>query len=505
MAWLLRKFFAKITQDKSILLIFVIVLVIYIISSFDICWFFGGEDGIGIDNGFIFGPYWREHLHSSEGWTIFYQVQALYDGRIWLSQGAPPEVGVDFFSIGDYYYSPFEPLVAIMLLPFYAFGKSILGADYLIRSLLIGMIFYTAVNTLLMRKLSLQLSQSKLAANITALVFAFATMAFSYSRLIYPQPIFTMMALVTLLFLFRYMKNHDVKSLFFFSLFFGFTLNTFNAFVIATPFILYFLSRNGLFKKKENFFATILGLIPGILLFMSWNFLITGNPLLTARQVEYPSMNFEFLYLNAGGIWLNIEGLVGSLFSPVGIFFVSPILLTSFIGFSSLRRKAQDETTILVLLTMIFWIFISFANLGGATGRDWWLGGWANIARYMYLSSSLLVFFSSEGIEKISKTKNLLGAWFLSIAAVLSFLANFTYGVRHDLMIAHLKDFVSNSLIIWPYPLQSLELGLLSITIVLASLIYPLYLIIGRIHNRRVKDEESLRIFVERVDCAGAT
>ena len=491
MTWVPRKIFTKIIEDKSILLIFVLIFVIYILSSFDVCWFFGGEGGIGIDSGFVFGSSWREHLHSSEGWSIYYQVQALIEGRVWLSQGAPPAIGVDFFRIGDYYYSPFEPLVAIMLLPFYVLGKSFLGADYLIRYLLFGMIFYTSVSAILVRKISFQLHQRKLVANVAALVFAFATMAFSYSRLLYPQPIFTMMALATLLFLFRYMKKKDTKNLFFFSLFFGLTVNTFNAFVIAAPFILYFLVRIGSFNKKENLLTMGLGLIPGILLFISWNFLITGNPLMTARQVEYPSMNFEFLYLNTGGIWLNIEGLVGSLFSPVGIFFVSPILLVSFIGFSSLNRKAKDETTLLVLLIMFFWIFISFANLGGATGRDFWLGGWTNIARYMYLSSSLLVVFAAEGIDKISKSKNLLGVWIISLVTLLSLLANFAYGVRHDFMVAHLTDFVSNSFMIWPYPLESSYLGLFSIIIISVSIIYPLYLIINRVYHRSVIDELS--------------
>jgi hypothetical protein len=483
MTWFPRKFFAKIIESKHALLLFFIVFVVYMISSFDVCWFFGGENGIGINSGFVFSSSWSEHLHSSEGWSIYYQVKALYEGRVWISQGAPPAIGVDFFGIGDYYYSPFEPLVAIMLLPFYALGNSLVGSDYLICSVITGMIFYTSVSALLVRKISLQLGQKNFVANIAALIFAFATMAFSYSHLIYPQPIFTMMSLATLLFLFRYMKKQDTKNLLFFSLFFCLTVNTFNTFIIATPFFLYFLLKKGLFAKKENLRTIGVGLIPGILLFLSWNFLITGNPIMTPRQVEYPSMNFEFLYQSTGGVLLNVEGLIGSLFSPVGIFFVSPILLASFIGFSSLNRKAKDETNILVLLIVIFWIFISFANLGGATGRDFWLGGWANIARYIFFSSSLLVVFTAEGIEKIGEHKSLLGAWIISLVTVLSVLANFTYGVRHDLMVAHLTDFTTNSLMIWPYPLGSSALTLFFIVILSVSAIYPLYLIVKKKWN----------------------
>ncbi len=477
MIFLSKKFYTKIIKYKSVLLIFCIIFVVYLISSFDVCWFFGGDNGIGKDCGFVFDQSWSEHLHSSEGWSIYYQVKALYEGRVWLSQGVPPNIGVDFFRIGDYYYSPFEPLVPITLLPFYAIGNFLLGSAYLIRSILVGMIFYTTVSALLVRKISTLLGQSNLVANIAALVFAFATMAFSYSRLLYPQPIFTMMTLATLFFLFRYMKNQDTKNLFLLSFFFGFTVNTFHTFVISAPFIIYFLFRKGLFDKKKNLRTIGLGLIPGILLFLSWNFLITGNPIMTARQVEYPSMNFEFIYLNNGGILLNIEGLIGSLFSPVGIFFVSPVLLASLVGILSLRRKAKDEANILILLIVLFWIFISFANLGGATGRDFWLGGWANIARYIYISSSMLVIFAVEGIENICKSP--LGAWMISLITAISVFANFSYGVRHDLMVAHLTDFATNSLMIWPYPLNPQGLGLFSITIISVSIIYPLYLIIN--------------------------
>jgi len=484
-----KRLLTKIIENKSILIIFVIVFVVYIFSSFDVCWFFGGENGIGIDSGFVFGSSWNEHLHSSEGWIIYYQTQSLYEGRVWLTQGEPPAIGVDFFSIGEYYYAPFEPLIAIMLVPFYTLGNFFLGAQYLIRSVILGMIFYTSLDAILIRKISLQLKQSKFTANLAAFVFAFATMAFSYSRLLYPQPIFMMMALTTLFFLFNYTKNKNLLNLFLLSLFLGLTINTFHTFIIATPFILYYLLKTGSFVNKKNLLTVIIGLMPGIIMFMSWNFLTTGNPLMTARQVDYPSMSFEVVYQNLGGVWLNVEGLVGSLVSPVGIFFVSPILLAAFSGFSSLNHKVKNKSALLVFLIAIFWIFISFANLGGVLNRDFWLGGWANIARYTYFSSTLLVFFAAEGIEKIIKSKNLLFAWITPIALLLSILANFSYGIRHDFMVSFLKDFPSTSLIIWPYPLESMQISGFLIIAVSLSAIYPIYLMLNRIRlNRKISE-----------------
>ena len=134
-------------------------------------------------------------------------------------------------------------------------------------------------------------------ASLAALIFALATMAFSYSRLVYPQPIFTLLALLILLVLFNCPRKRDLKDLFFLSLFFGLAVNTFNAFVIAIPFILYYLARAGLFTRKENLLSIGLGLMPGILLFVGWKSAVTGNPLMTPRQVVHPSMDFEVMYL----------------------------------------------------------------------------------------------------------------------------------------------------------------------------------------------------------------
>ena len=197
---------------------------------------------------------------------------------------------------------------------------------------------------------------------------------------------------------------------------------------------------------------------------------------MTPRQIVHPSINLEFIYSTTNGTWLNLEGLYGSLFSTLGIFFLSPILFVSFIGFSSLRTKAKDETMLLTSLVIVFWLFTSLVNLGGYAGRDFWVGGWANIARYMYIPSSILILFASETFENINKNQKLFNAWLISASSIIGCLANFSYGVRHDLMVAHLKDFTSNSLIIWPFSLGNRELVFFSIIVISITFVYPILL-----------------------------
>ena len=478
MSRLKKDVISRLFGAKSIIIIFTFVFVIYILSSYDVC-FFPGEIA---DKGFVFSPSWTEHLHSSEEYTVYYQTAAFSEGRIWLTMDTLPANSVDSIMIGNYSYALAEPVAAAMLLPFYTVGKLFL-ANFLIRSLIIGMIFYTCVNALLVRKVSLQLRQSNTIANMSALLFAFATMAFSYSRLLYPQPIVAMLMLTAIIFLLDYRMNPESRTLFFFVLFYALTVLSFNAFVVTAPVFLFYLYKIGSLRKIKELYLIGLGVLPSLLLFLAWNVAVTGNPILTPRQIVHPSLNFQILYPTLDGTWLNIEGLVGSLFSPVGIFFVSPVLFASFIAIFYSKLKAKNETILLSSIVIGFWLFISLLNLGGNAGRDFWVGGWANIARYMYIPSTILIIFASIGLEKIRKTKNLIGVWLVSLAIILSFLANLSYGVRHDMMVGLLRDFRSTSLLIWPNTLGSTEMILLGFTIIMGSLACPAYLALNRRRN----------------------
>ncbi len=464
-------------RRRSDAVIFVVVFAVYLLSSFDVCWV--DVPGKGTDKGFVFSSSWTEHLHSSEEWAIYYQIQAFSEGRAWLSQGSPPPSTMDVFNIGNNYYAYAEPLTAMFLLPFYSMGQLFIGEGYLIRSVLVGMIFYTCLAALLVRKISFQINLNHKIADLTALLFAFATMAFSYSRLLYPQPIVCLLMLVTIFFLFRYKKSHNQNNLFCSAIFYGLTVFSFNALLITVPLFIYFLYKIGLSINRKGLLNVGLGLLPGTLLFVFWNYAVTGNPLMTLRQYIYPSISFQVLYPTSNGVWFNLEGVFGQLFSPVGILFVSPILFASIFGFFILRSKAKEETMLLASLVVVFWLFVSFAaHPGDVTARDFWIGGWANIARYMYLPSAILIIFVSGIFETIHRNRRVLAAWLFSLAIIISFLGNMSYGVHHDFMIGRSEQLGSNSLIIWPYQQKPIELVVFAMAILLVSLAYPIFLIV---------------------------
>jgi hypothetical protein len=286
-----------------------------------------------------------------------------------------------------------------------------------------------------------------------------------------------MLALAAVYFFFRYRKTHERSDLAGLSAFFGLAVLSFNAFLVTAPLFVVFLFRNGFALNRRNLAAALLGVLPSLLLFMGWNFAVTGNPFVTLRQYIYPSLTFQVLYPSDNGVWLNVEGLFGQLFSPAGIFFVSSILFASLFGFSVLRRKAKEETAFLTLLIVVFWLFMSFAaHPGDVTGRDFWIGGWASIARYMYLPSAILAVFSASVFEVVYRERRTVAAWVLSLLTVISFLANVNYGIHRDLMAGETEGFISKSLILYPYHLSPNENMVFILVILLASAVFPFLL-----------------------------
>ena len=472
--------------NKAAILIIVVIFTVYIASSFDVCNYPSQPEAN--DKGYIFSPSWNpEHLHTSECYAVYYQAAAFSEGRTWITQGVHPDLSIDCVAIGDKYYQIAEPVAAALLVPFYTVGHLIGGDSILIRSVMIGMMTFTVIAALLVRKISLQLNQTEVTATIAAFIFAFGTMAFTYSKLLYPQPVTAMLMLASIVFLLDYKSNRKMLSLGFFAFFYALTVFSFNVFIITAPFFLYYLFKIGLPQPKKSIYTIIVGLLPIIILFFGWNLTTTGGLLTTPRQLVHQSMAFDVLYTNTSGTWFNLQGIVGSLFSPVGIFFVSPILLAVFLTFKDFKVNAKKEAFLFAAVIIAFWLFMSFANLGGGIQQDFWVGGWASIARYMYIPSTLLVIFAAVVIQKVKDNYSVLGASLLSFVLIISFLANLTYSIRHDLMMGWIKDVKSTALLIWPTALDTMQLEVFATVILLATFAYPIYMFINKpsLHNTK--------------------
>jgi hypothetical protein len=468
----------SLSKNKSVFLIITLIFAVYFASSFDVCNY--PSQPQPSDKGFIFASTWTEHLHTSECYAVYYQTGAFASDRTWITQDTPPDLSRDVISVDGKYYAIAEPVTSAMLVPFYAIGNALFGFGFTIRSVMVGMMLFTAISAVLVWKICRMLGQSELTGTVAAFIFAFATMAFSYSKLLYPQPVSAMLMLASMVFLLSYKSSRKPLSLGFFAFFYALTVFSFNAYIITAPFFLYYLYRIGVPCTKKSFDTIVLGVLPILILFFAWNTTTTGNPLTTPRQIIHQSMSFDLFYTTANGTWLNMQGIVGSLFSPVGIFFVSPILVAAFVAFMEFKKDFRNEAFFFAGVTVVFWLFMSWANLGGSIQRDFWVGGWASIARYMYIPSTLLVLLAVVVIPKVRASRNLVGAWLISLGIIVSVLANLSYSIRHDLMVGYIKDVQSTSLLIWPNQIEATQLMALSSVITLASLAYPALLFFNK-------------------------
>ncbi len=109
------------------MLIFAVIFAVFILSSFDVCWF----PGETADKGFVFASNWTEHLHSSEEFTVYYQTAAFYEGRNWLTEDNLPEYSVDSIMIGNHSYALAEPATAALLLALLRHCQDHLGNGFL--------------------------------------------------------------------------------------------------------------------------------------------------------------------------------------------------------------------------------------------------------------------------------------------------------------------------------------------------------------------------------------
>ncbi len=481
--------------DKHTVIVALIILVVYFATSFDVCNYPSQPEPN--DKGFIFSGSWNpEHLHTSECYAVFYQTAAFSEGRTWITEGVPPDLSTDCVEVAGKYYQVAEPVTAALLVPFYTMGHLFFGDNYVIRSVMTGMMIFTLISALLVQRISLSFFQNRNAASLAALLFAFATMAFTYAKLLYPQPVTAMLMFLSIMFLLNFKADKRQVYLGLFAFFYALTVFSFNVFIITAPFFLYYIFRIDTGFSRKKFAILTVGLLPITILFFAWNITTTGNLFETHRQLIHHSMTFDVLYTTADGTWLNLEGIVGSLFSPVGIFFVSPILLAAFLSFNNFKKDFKDEAFLFSSIIIIFWLFMSFANLGGSIQRDFWIGGWASIARYMYIPSTLLAIFAGFAFLKIRASSGLVGAWLYSLGFIISFMANLSYSVRHDLMVGFFKDIKSTSLLIWPVPISASELELLLMVLLVVSLVFPAYLyIIKHSHNRKsIKENETANL-----------
>ena len=336
------------------------------------------------------------------------------------------------------YVSIFAPGVSFLSIPGYLLGR-LFGASQF-GAFLTAAVF-AILNVILIRLIANKLGAKDLPATIAALIFLFATPAFSYATTLFQHHISTFLILASIytLLMTNSFKGH-VFIWFLYAL--SITVDYPNGFMML-PIIVFSIGR--LIKRKivnnnlKVIFhfgksAALIGIVPVLILFLWFNWSSYGNPLQLAgtvdgvyeidfkgrpiltRYIVQPDTNENKIESLGGNTFLGffktrnlINGLYVHLISPDrGVIIYTPIILFGILGFKYLGKSHSKFSALFISIIGINVILYSM------WGDPW--GGWAFGSRYLIPSYAVLAILTSFVLNNYRRNVMFLVIFYLVLA-----------------------------------------------------------------------------------------
>lgn len=337
-----------------------------------------------------------------------------------IARFATPDLGL---SPKGEYVSLFAPAVSFIAIPGYIIGK-FFGASQVGTFAVIAL--FAIFNVLLISAIAIRLGADKTAAAIGALVFLFATPAFTYAVTLYQHHISVFIILLSVYLLIRW-NNFWSLSAIWLLLALSAAVDNPNV-VFMAPIGLYAAAKMFIINKeparinirfRKRALVAFVGALVPIVLFLWFNQASHGNPLklsgtlpsvkaidaagspMTPPLAENPSKAFDPVQKGKSAVGFFktrnlLNGFYIHLLSPDrGIIFYAPVILLGLLGFFFLLAK--NKTTGNILIATGGAIFLLYSMWG-----DPW-GGWAFGSRYMIPLYAILAIGLSFTIARWKK------------------------------------------------------------------------------------------------------
>ena len=358
-----------------------------------------------------------------------------------VARFATPDLGY----INGKFVSIFAPGISFLTIPGYKLGK-LLGLSQV--GVFATISLFASINVLLIFLIAKKLGAAVKYSLLAALVFLFATPAFTYGVTLYQHHVSVFLLLLTF---WTYLSYKGALANWFIWFLIALSIPVdFPNFFLMIPMALVVLTRTFPMEDKLRaleinfrpaYFLAILGVVLPALFFLWVNmesygnafqlsggltnvksidsqglphkdFLLGDNNLNDFRSVE-PIKNSNVLgFFNSRNI---SRGLYVNLFSPDrGMLLFAPILIFSLIGAKVMYKKETKAFSVLLMVGLINLFVYSM------WGDPW--GGWAYGARYLIPLYAVLSIFLAFGIEKILRIKALNIVF--SVVLVYSILIN---------------------------------------------------------------------------------
>lgn len=386
-----------------------IFITILITSLFFVSWYGWNEESnfalvraIVEDNRFEIDNYFNQtgdraiynnHYYSDKDPGLAFLTTPLYAAWKFIYNFFPEDFKVKYAGKPGYIGEVFNrtSVIAITDRSFFIFTSMILVT-------LFTSGIFTALTSLLIFKISKYFLKRKLERIILALSYFFGTSIFHSSLHFMNHATSTFFLFFSFFLLFRIKKAENLKQLALAGIFFGFSIVIDKLFLLFLP--LFFAYSFFINKKFSTIFflLTVIAALP----YIFYNYSIFNNPFeFTSTYIDreiyrhaYPLKENIFyqkaeiskalffdvedlIYkLHIRGLMINPMIMLRLLFYPYrGLFFYSPLLFLSLIGFYFMWKKNREEVLLIVLMLLLLTAAIS-------TRAIWW-GGLTFGPRYL--------------------------------------------------------------------------------------------------------------------------
>ncbi len=337
----------------------------------------------------------------------------------------------DLGFINGKYVSLFAPMVSYLAVPGYIIGK-LLGASQVGTFSVISI--FALLNALLIKLIADRLGANKTASTLSALIFLFATPAFSYATVLYQHHISTFLILMSIYALLKW-NNFWSLSLIWLLCAASIPVDYPNLFLML-PIGVFALTRliaTDKNKRRVVYSINIVKLISIVTVILPLGFFLWfnqqsyGNPLQFSGTVSSvhdidangnPTSNNQINFQDVSGYVEQksankaeektalsffkprhiINGLYIQLFSPDrGVIAFAPIVLLGILGAFYASSTVSGESLLPVLVGVIAADIVLYSMWG-----DPW-GGWAFGSRYLIPSYAMLSIMISFALSKFNK------------------------------------------------------------------------------------------------------
>ena len=340
----------------------------------------------------VFGVYlyFLNGFHSVNEWSRYSLILAIVEEHTFIID----KYILSFIDISYYnghYYSDKPPGLSFLGVPVYFIAKFIINWWWITYLLIALIALFSSLSVVLIYELVGFLGGTKTSKILTALTYAFGTIAWVYSKTFFSHGFSAFLLLLSMYYARLYIQENYIKFIFLAGIAMGYSfLVDYSNLFLLIPFLLYFV----LHDAKKKIFYFLLPVAIFLVILGAYHYICFDNPFNTPYMYQYRFGNPQNVGFFSNPVYIGLYGLLFS--SYRGIFYLSPILLLSPWGCFILYEKYKPETVLILSSFIIFVLFYSTYIL--------WHGGRCYGPRFIL---NVIPFFTLPIAQVIEKYKDL--------------------------------------------------------------------------------------------------